>query len=97
MDISKKIEDGRIEFSVSGRLDTTTAPVLESEIPQEGVTEITFDFSRLDYMSSAGLRVLLKTQKDLSAKGGKMIVANPNKTVKTVLDITGCSGIFTIV
>ena len=97
MDISKKTQDGRLVLSVSGRLDTTTAPQLEAEIPNEGVCEVEFDFSSLEYMSSAGLRVLIKTQKAMNACGGKMIVAHPNATVKTVLDITGCSGIVTIV
>ena len=81
MDISKKTQDAQ----------------LEAEIPNEGVSEVEFDFSSLEYMSSAGLRVLIKTQKAMNACGGKMIVAHPNATVKTVLDITGCSGIFTIV
>ena len=97
MQITKNQSNGRLDIAVAGRLDTNTAPELESELKLDGVTEIAFDFSALDYISSAGLRVLLTAQKAMMACGGKMTVANPNESVKGVFEITGCSDIFTIV
>ena len=97
MEIIKTIEGGRLTLKVEGRLDTNTSPELEAELKLEGVTEIVFDFSGLDYISSAGLRVLMTAQKAMMACGGQMTIANPNATVKGVFDITGCSDIFTIV
>lgn len=84
-------------ISVEGRLDTTTAPQLESEIKSniDGVTELAFDFSSLDYISSAGLRVLLSTQK-IMAKQGSMVVKNVNDEIMEVFEVTGFSDILTI-
>ena len=78
---------------VIGRLDTNTAPQLQESLQYEGVTKLVFDLSGLEYLSSAGLRVLLMAQKSMIASGGKMEVANPNETVKNVFDMTGCSEI----
>ena len=97
MKIEKKLENGCLTLKVEGRLDTNTSPELEGELKLEGVTEIVFDFASLEYISSAGLRVLLCAQKAMMVSGGKMSIANPNEMVKSVFDITGMSSIFTIV
>jgi anti-sigma B factor antagonist len=97
MQIEKTLDDGKLTLKVQGRLDTNTSPDLEAALSFEGVREVTFDFSELEYISSAGLRILMKAQKAMMAAGGKMLVASPNVTVKSILDITGMSSIFTIV
>ncbi len=86
-----------LELTVSGRLDTTTAPELEAAIKEniEGVTALTLDFAELAYVSSAGLRVLLSAQKTMN-KQGKMVLKNVNETVKEVFEITGFADILTI-
>ena len=94
MNIEKKLENGVLTLAVGGRLDTNTSPELEAEVTTEGVSEIVFDFAALEYISSAGLRVLMGAQKALAASGGKVRVVNPNAMVKGVLDITGFSDIF---
>ena len=94
MNIEKKLENGVLTLAVGGRLDTNTSPELEAEVTTEGVSEIVFDFAALEYISSAGLRVLMGAQKTLAASGGKVTVVNPNAMVKSVLDITGFSAIF---
>lgn len=97
MTINKKPNGSTLTISVEGRLETTTAPELEAVIKNEtdGVTELIFDFSELDYISSAGLRVLLMAQKKMSAQGS-MKVTNANEIVNEVFDITGFSEILTI-
>ena len=97
MQIEKRLDDGIFTLKVIGRLDTNTSPELESELAFDGVGEFVFDFSDLEYISSAGLRVLMAVQKQMTANGGKMSVRNPNATVKGVLDITGMSSVFNIV
>ena len=97
MNIDKRLEDGKLSLKIGGRLDTNTSPELEAEMQLEGVKEITFDLSDLEYVSSAGLRVFLTAQKAMMACGGQMTITNPNAIVKGVFDITGCSDIFTIV
>lgn len=96
MQIEKKLEGGRLTLVVSGRLDTNTSPELESAMKLDGVTEVVFDFANLEYISSAGLRVLMAAQKAMMACGGKMSVARPNATVKNVFDMTGMSSFFTV-
>ena len=97
MEIEKRLDGGCLTLKVVGRLDTNTSPDLEAELVLEGVSEIVFDFAGLEYISSAGLRVLMSAQKSMMACGGKMSVASPNETVKGIFDITGMSSIFTIV
>ena len=97
MNIEKKIEDGKLSVKVAGRLDTNTSPDLEAELKLDGVNEIVFDFSELEYISSAGLRILMTMQKSMMDCGGKMSVASPNAMVRGVLDMTGLSDVFTIV
>ena len=96
MDIDKKLNDGVLTLAVSGRLDTNTSPELEAEVKTDGVKEVIFDFAGLEYISSAGLRVLMGAQKAMMADGGKVKILNPNAMVRGVFDMTGLSGIFEI-
>ena len=97
MKIEKSIENGKACFALEGRLDTTTAPDLENELKEnmDGINELTMDFSKLDYISSAGLRVLLSAHKAMSKKGG-MKVTNVNEIVREVFDVTGFADILDI-
>ena len=96
--INKTIENGKALFELQGRLDTVSAPRLEQEIRSslDGVDELTFDLKELEYISSAGLRVLLAAQKIMN-KQGAMTIRNANETVTDVFEITGFSDILTIV
>lgn len=96
MTIDKDFSDGRLTLKVGGRLDTNTSPDLESALKYDGVSEVVFDFSGLEYISSAGLRVLMTAQKTMAAAGGKVLVTSPNDMVRGVLDMTGLSGVFEI-
>ena len=97
MQIKKTIENGRMTFAVSGRLDTNTAPDLEAELTVSGDGELVFDFAGLEYISSAGLRVLLAAKKATLAAGRNMSVVNANETVRCVFEITGCGEMFGLV
>ena len=97
MEIKKDIEGEKLTLAIGGRLDTNTSPELEAEMALDGVKEVVFDLAGLEYISSAGLRVLMAAQKAMMAAGGKMSVANPNAMVKGVFDMTGLSSVFTIV
>lgn len=98
MTIEKQSDGTQLIISLEGRLDTTTAPMLESELKQSlnSITELVFDFSKLEYISSAGLRILLAAQKIMSKKGN-MEIRNINDVVAEVFEITGFSNILTIV
>lgn len=97
MTITKKIEGSALTVAVEGRLDTVTSPDLEAALSEslEGVTDLTLDFSGLEYISSAGLRVLLATQKKMNAQGS-MKVCGVNETVGEVFEVTGFADILTI-
>ena len=97
MEIIKKSEGSKLTIALVGRLDTTTAPELEAEIKSsiDGVTEFVLDFEALEYVSSAGLRVILMAQK-LMKKQGSMVLINVNADIMEVFDITGFSDILTI-
>ena len=96
MQIEKQRNGDTLTVKVSGRLDTNTAPDLEAALKLDGVGAVVFDFAELEYIASAGLRVLMTAQKAMMASGGRMAVAHPNATVQGVFDITGLSGIFEI-
>ena len=96
MDISRKTDGGRTVISVTGRVDTTTAPELDVGLQLEGSETVTLDLSGVPYMSSAGLRCLLTTQKTRMAGGGSMTIVGVQPAVREVLDITGFSGILTL-
>ena len=94
----EKTKDGSVlTLAISGRLDTMTSPQFEKVIQSEldGISELIIDFVDLDYISSAGLRVLLSAQKSMNKKG-KMTVKNVNETVKEILEVTGFIDILTI-
>ena len=90
-------DGGKAIFALEGRLDTSTAPQLEEAINRdiEKITDLSFDFANLEYISSAGLRVLLSTQKVMN-KQGKMIIKNVSEEVMELFDVTGFSDILTI-
>lgn len=97
MTIEKKLNGSELCVALEGRLDTVTAPELEATL-KETMTDaetLTLDFSKLEYISSAGLRVLLSAHKVMSRKGG-MIIANVNEIVREVFDVTGFSDILNI-
>ena len=97
MTINKKENGNELEIAVVGRLDTTTAPQLETELKRsiDGKEVLDFDFSELEYLSSAGLRVLLAAQKVMN-KQGKMVIRHVNETIMEVFETTGFSEILTI-
>ena len=97
LNITKNANGNSLKIILEGRLDTTTAPQLETELGAvlSGVTDLKFDLEKLDYISSAGLRVLLSTQKTMN-KQGKMVISNASAEVKEIFDVTGFSDILTI-
>ena len=97
MTIEKKINGEALTLIVSGRLDTQTAPELEKELDSvlADIKELTFDFAKLEYVSSAGLRVILKAQKAMNAQGS-MKLTGVNDSIMEVFDITGFLDILTI-
>ena len=97
MTIEKNINAGELTVAIVGRLDTITAPQLEGELKagMEGLTSLVLDFAALDYLSSAGLRVLLAAQKTMN-KQGKMVIRNVNETIMEIFEVTGFSDILTI-
>ena len=97
MEIVKTSEDTKLTLALNGRLDTTTAPRLEAEVKGSlaGVTELVLDFSKLEYLSSAGLRVLLTAQKIMN-KQGKMVICHVNATIMEIFEITGFGQILTV-
>lgn len=98
MTINKNLEGSKLTVALEGRLDTTTAPQLESEIREslDGVTDLEFDFQKLAYISSAGLRVMLSAQKVMN-KQGTMTIRNVNEEIMEVFEVTGFVDILSIV
>ena len=97
MIINKSLNGTHLNIALEGRLDTVTAPDLEKVLKDslDGVDTLTLDFAKLDYISSAGLRVLLSTHKMMVKKGG-MKVTNVNEIVQEVFDVTGFVDILNI-
>ena len=97
MTIEKIANGTELAVVLSGRLDTTTAPQLEAELKAslEGVEKLVLDFAALEYLSSAGLRVLLAAQKTMN-KQGSMVVRNVNETITEIFEVTGFCDILTI-
>lgn len=97
MVITKTKEGTSLTLAIEGRLDTTTAPQLESEIKSslDGIDKLLLDFTSLEYISSAGLRVLLSAQKTMN-KQGSMVIRNVNEDVMDIFNITGFVDILTI-
>lgn len=96
--IDQKCEANTLTLGLVGRLDTTTAPQLEAALENTtACAQIDMDFAEVKYVSSAGLRVLLKTQKKMKAQGGQFVIHNVNEEVMEVLEMTGFADILTLV
>ena len=97
MTIEKNLNGTELTVTIAGRLDTTTAPQLEAEFKQSinGIEKLVLDFAALEYLSSAGLRVLLAAQKVMN-KQGEMVVRNVNETISEIFEVTGFSDVLTI-
>ena len=95
--IEEQTNESGLTVALSGRLDTTTAPELEKELKAslDGVTSLTIDMKDLDYISSAGLRVLLSAQKIMNKQGG-MKVVHVSETIMEIFEVTGFSDILVI-
>ncbi|MCR5842398.1 MAG: STAS domain-containing protein [Oscillospiraceae bacterium] len=97
LNITKKSEGTTLEVALEGRLDTTTAPQLEAELKSDlpGVTNLIMDFEKLEYISSAGLRVLLSAQKIMN-KQGEMKLIHVSDVINEIFEVTGFSDILNI-
>ncbi|MGN1104258.1 MAG: STAS domain-containing protein [Candidatus Coproplasma sp.] len=96
MKIQKSLEKRTLIVVLEGRLDTVAAPELERELGElDGVSDLIFDLNGLEYVSSAGLRVILKAQKIMNSKGAMKLI-NVNESVMDVFEITGFADILTI-
>ena len=97
LNIDKKADGNDLAVAIGGRLDTNTAPELEAALTDEldGVTSLTIDMAELEYISSAGLRVLLSLQKTMN-KQGQMKVTNAGPAIMDIFEVTGFSDILTI-
>ena len=97
MTINRTREGDALTVALEGRLDTTTAPLLEAELKQslDGVTDLALDMEKLNYLSSAGLRVLLAAQKQMN-KQGSMVIRHVNETIMEVFEVTGFIDILTV-
>ena len=97
MTLNKNLDGTTLTIEIIGRLDTTTAPQLDEEITASigGINKLVLDFGQLEYISSAGLRVLLKSQKAMSRQG-KMVIVNASETIREVFELTGFMDILTL-
>jgi len=95
--VDKKTEGKNLTLSLYGKLDTTTAPELEEVIKNElsGIENLVFDISNLEYISSAGLRVLLSAQKVMTVQGS-MIIKGVSEEIAEIFEVTGFNNIFNI-
>ncbi len=97
MTINKIKENDSLKIALEGRLDTLTAPKLDAEIQGalDGIKSLVFDFEKLAYISSAGLRILLSAQKVMN-KQGTMVIKNAGPEIREIFDVTGFSDILTL-
>lgn len=97
MTVTKKLEGTKLTAAFEGRLDTNTTPQAEQELTGslEYVKELILDFKQLDYISSAGLRLLLMLQKKMNNQGS-MTIINANDMVKEIFEVTGFSDVLTV-
>ncbi len=98
MKIEKKVQNGTVTLVIDGRLDTTTAPELETAINEieEEHQKLVLDCEAMSYISSAGLRVLLSAQKAANASSSEMVLTHVNEEIMEVFDMTGFSNFLTI-
>ena len=97
MEIKKQSTDGKLVLKPIGRIDTVTAPELAAAVVLDGVKELEFDLSEVDYISSAGLRIFLGSQQKMSSSGGKMVLSGVKPIVRDIFDIVGFSDAFTFI
>lgn len=99
MDIQKTRTEDQLQIALTGQLDTLSAPLLDAELSglDASVKQLSLDFTNLDYISSAGLRVVLTAQKEMNARQGKMTVSGANETIRHVFKLTGFSSELTFV
>ena len=97
MNINKENQNGTLTVTITGRVDTTTAPVLEQELKEsfDECTSLVLDFAGVEYISSAGLRVLLSAQKVMGKKGGMKLI-HVSEDVMEIFEVTGFSDILTV-
>jgi len=97
MTVNKTVDNNKMVVAVTGRLDTNTAPQLESELKDAlaGIEDLTIDMKDLQYISSAGLRVLLSLQKTMN-KQGSMVIKNVCDDIQEIFEVTGFVDILTI-
>ena len=97
MNIVKNQKDTTLTINLEGRLDTSTSPQLENELRSSlnGITNLVFDLVKLDYISSAGLRVLLSAQKTMNNQG-EMVIRNVKPEIMEIFEVTGFVDILTI-
>ena len=97
LNINKTSEDKALHIALEGRLDTTTAPQLEQELKSslDGISSLSLDLEKLEYISSAGLRVLLSAQKVMN-KQGEMKLSHVNDIIMEIFEVTGFTDILTI-
>lgn len=102
MRFSSNLDSGNLQVSIEDRLDTATSPEFQNELNSvtggslNSIHTFVLDFEKLDYISSAGLRVILKIYKEMTANGGKFIIKNVRDEVKSVFEVIGFNQIFTI-
>ena len=98
MDIEKKFDERDLTVGVEGRIDTITSQELEKSLDEEigNITSLTLDFTKLEYISSAGLRVLIATQKKLKETDTPMTITNVNETIKEIFRMSGFDKILEI-
>jgi len=92
MNVEKKLEGTTLTVAPDGRIDTLTAPELEAALTLDGVDELVLDLAKVDYISSAGLRVLVRAKKKLA--GGRIVIANACQVVREIFDVVGYADAF---
>ena len=99
LNIEKKQEGNSLTVKMDGRLDTNTSPVFQGEVEPllENISKLTLDFEKVDYVSSAGLRVLLTFEQELEATGKTMEISHVNDMIRDVFEVTGFLDILTII
>jgi anti-sigma B factor antagonist len=99
MEINVTQDGNKATIVLNGKLSVATSPDLENAIQglPETVNEFNIDLTDLEYISSAGLRVLVSTEKTAAQRGGKMVLLHPNEEVSEVFDMTGLIAVFTVV
>ena len=96
MEVSQVRNEDKVTYIIKGKIDANVQPIMEQAMQLEGVKDLTFDFKEVDYIFSAGLRVLLQAQKQMNATGGKMKIVNANDTIKKMLQIVGFDNIMVV-